>query len=125
MKIKHLIITIVLVTLSSFTKFNSDKIYIATPIKSEVIVQQPSEGEKLIAKSDCIGCHNKDKKIVGPSYSEIAKKYPSNNKSINYLIDKVLSGGSGVWGPVPMLAHPNLKKEDAKTMVKYILSIKK
>ncbi|TRX16755.1 c-type cytochrome [Flavobacterium franklandianum] len=125
MKIKHLVITIVLVTLSSFTKFNSDKIYIATPIKSEVIVQQPSEGEKLIAKSDCIGCHNKDKKIVGPSYSEIAKKYPSNNKNINYLIDKVLSGGSGVWGPVPMLAHPTLKKEDAKSMVKYILSIKK
>lgn len=125
MKIKYLIIAIVLVTLSSFTKFNSDKIHIVTLIKSEVIAQQPSEGEKLIAKSDCIGCHNKDKKIVGPSYFEIAKKYSSNTKNINYLVDKVVAGGTGVWGTVPMLPHPNLKKEDAKAMVKYILSLKK
>lgn len=125
MKINHLLITIALVTLSSFAKYNSGKKYISTPIKSEITVQQTSEGEKLIAKSDCIGCHNKDKKIIGPAYSEIAKKYPSNDKNINYLVGKVIAGGSGVWGTVPMLAHPTYKKEDVKTMVKYILSLKK
>lgn len=125
MKIKYSIITIALITLNCFAKFNSEKKYIATPMKLETIVQQPSEGEKLIAKSDCIGCHNKDKKIVGPTYSEIAKKYPSNSKNINYLIDKVIAGGSGVWGTVPMLPHTTLRKEEVKIMVKYILSIKK
>ena len=125
MKINYLLITIALITLSSFTEFNSEKKYISTPIKTEVIVQQQSEGEKLIAKSDCIGCHNKDRKIVGPSYSEIAKKYPSNNKNIDYLVGKIITGGSGIWGTVPMLGHPTYKKEDVKKMVKYILSLKK
>lgn len=125
MKIKYLLITIALVTLSSFAKLNSEKKYISTPLKSEVIIQQQSEGEKLIAKSDCIGCHNKDKKIVGPAYLDIAKKYPSNTKNIDYLVGKVIAGGSGVWGTIPMLAHPTYKKEDIKTMVKYILSLKK
>jgi cytochrome c len=125
MKIKYLIVSIAIITLSSFAKFNSEKKYISTPLKSENGLQQISEGEKLIAKLDCIGCHNKDKKIVGPSYSEIAKKYPNNTKSINYLTEKIMKGGSGVWGTVPMLAHPNLKKEEAKVIVKYILSLKK
>jgi cytochrome c len=125
MKIKNLLITIALVTLSSFAKLNAEKKYISIPLKSEVIIQQQSDGEKLIAKSDCIGCHNKDKKIVGPAYLDIAKKYPSNAKNIDYLVGKVIAGGSGVWGTIPMLAHPTYKKEDIKTMVKYILSLKK
>lgn len=124
MKIKYLIITVIIITLTSFSKYNLDEKYIKTSIKSEITVQQTSEGEKLIAKSDCIGCHNKDKKIIGPPYLEIAKKYPSNDKNINYLIGKVIAGGSGVWGTVPMLAHPTYKKEDVKAMVKYILSLK-
>lgn len=82
-------------------------------------------GEKLIAKSDCLGCHNKTQKIVGPAYVNIAGKYEATEDHINDLADKIIKGGQGVWGSVPMTPHPSLSKDDAKEMVKYILSLKK
>lgn len=82
-------------------------------------------GELLIVKSDCIGCHNKENKIIGPSYLEIAEKYPSTDESITYLADKILKGGKGVWGTIPMTPHPKLTQDEAKQMAKYILSLKK
>ncbi len=86
---------------------------------------QASAGERLINKSDCMGCHNKVNKIIGPSYAEIALKYKPTEKNINGLADKIIKGGTGVWGTMPMTAHPTMKKEDAVLMVKYILSVKK
>jgi cytochrome c len=83
------------------------------------------EGEKLIAKSDCIGCHNKVQKVIGPAYVDIAAKYPLNDENVNHLADKVIAGGKGVWGEIPMTPHASLSKDDAKSMVKYILSLKK
>lgn len=82
-------------------------------------------GEKLIAKSDCIGCHNKTQKVVGPAYTEVAEKYSDSEKDINYLADKIISGGKGVWGEVPMTPHPTLPPDDAKEMARYIVSLKK
>lgn len=90
------------------------------PAKSEM-----DPGELLIVKSDCIGCHNKENKIIGPSYLDIAAKYPSTDENINLLAGKILKGGKGVWGSVPMTAHPKLTEDQAKTIVKYILSLKK
>lgn len=84
-----------------------------------------SEGEQLIAKNDCIGCHNKDNKIIGPAYVDIAAKYPLNEENINHLVDKVISGGKGVWGEIPMTPHDALNKDDVKKMITYILSAKK
>lgn len=83
------------------------------------------EGEKLIAKNDCIGCHNKDQKIIGPAYVDIAAKYPLNDENVDHLVDKVIAGGKGVWGEIPMTPHDGLSKDDAKKMVSYILSLKK
>lgn len=82
-------------------------------------------GERLIAKSDCIACHNKVQKVIGPSYEEIAAKYTLDDKTVDLLASKIIAGGQGVWGTVPMTAHANLSKEDAKEMVTYILSLKK
>lgn len=82
-------------------------------------------GEKLIAKSDCVGCHNKTVKVVGPAYEEIAAKYPATEENINKLADVVIAGGKGNWGEVPMTAHASLSKEDAKEMVSWILSLSK
>ncbi|EDM35647.1 cytochrome c551/c552 [Pedobacter sp. BAL39] len=82
-------------------------------------------GEILIAKSDCIGCHNKVQKVVGPSYTEVAEKYTNDDKTVALLADKIIAGGKGVWGEVPMTPHASLSKDDAKEMVKYILSLKK
>jgi cytochrome c len=82
-------------------------------------------GELLIVKSDCIGCHQKEDKIIGPSYKEIAAKYPATDENIALLASKIIKGGKGVWGPIAMTPHTKITEDDAKTMVKYILSLKK
>ena len=82
-------------------------------------------GELLIVKSDCIGCHNKEDKIIGPSYLQIAEKYPATEENITLLAGKIISGGKGVWGTIPMTPHAKISESDAKLMVKYILSLKK
>jgi len=87
--------------------------------------QAKSGGELLIAKSDCIGCHHKENKIIGPSYQAIADKYPSNEENISLLASKIINGGKGVWGTVPMTPHAKITESDAKEMVTYILSLKK
>jgi len=116
----------VVIFMASFTKadLEKEKTIIATGTLTTHEMQM-SAGEKLINKSDCIGCHNKVNKIIGPSYMDIAKKYPATEKNINYLSDKIIKGGTGVWGTMPMTAHNTLKPTDAKLMVKYILSLKK
>jgi cytochrome c len=82
-------------------------------------------GELLIAKSDCVGCHTKENKIIGPAYQDIAAKYPSTEENINLLASKIMKGGKGVWGTVPMTPHAKITEADAKQMVTYILSLKK
>ena len=82
------------------------------------------KGEALISKSDCLACHKVQEKLLGPSYKDVAKKYPNNSATINQLVDKIKKGGSGVWGAIPMSPHPALSDADAKAMVKYILSLK-
>lgn len=116
----------ILIFMASFTKadLKKEKMVVATATVANHAMQM-SAGEKLINKSDCIGCHNKVNKIIGPSYMDIAKKYPATEKNINYLADKIIKGGTGVWGSMPMTAHATLKPADAKLMVKYILSLKK
>ena len=123
MKIKILLFGIAFLGLTSFSDSESNAPYFIIG-KTSKIKYQSLDGEKLIANSDCIGCHKTDKKLIGPSYLDIAKKYPLNDKSINYLASKIIKGGSGVWGTIPMAAHSTLKKEDAKLMAKYILSVK-
>jgi cytochrome c len=81
-----------------------------------------NKGEALMANSDCNTCHNAQSKIIGPALVDIAKKYKESD--IDMLADKVIKGGSGNWGTVPMTAHADLPVADAKEMVKYILSVK-
>lgn len=93
-----------------------------TPVASKPAMEA---GELLIVKSDCVGCHNKEEKIIGPSYLEIAAKYPANEENVALLASKIIKGGKGVWGPVPMTPHTKITEDDAKVMVNYILSLKK
>lgn len=124
MKLKFVLFGAALLALTSFSTPTLSPKYITVTKKASVIYQA-TDGEKLIAKSDCVGCHKIDKKLIGPSYLDIAKKYPLNDKNVAYLSGKIIKGGSGVWGAVPMSAHGSIKKEDAKSMAKYILSLKK
>ena len=121
MKFKYLVLAISIITLTSFTRGNKEEKYSNAP---EIVFQTP-EGEKLIAKSDCVAFHKMEKKLIGPSYLDIANKYADSEKSISYLSNKIIKGGSGVWGTIPMAAHATMKKDEARTIAKYILSLKK
>lgn len=77
---------------------------------------------ELAKKSNCMACHQVDKKLVGPSYQDVAKKYADDKGAEAKLIDKVKKGGSGVWGPVPMAPNPQVSDADLKTLVKWVLS---
>jgi cytochrome c len=82
------------------------------------------EGKQLLSKSDCLSCHKMDVKIVGPAYIDVAKKYPATAANYEKLTQKVIAGGAGVWGDIPMSAHPSTPPADVKKMVQYILSLK-
>ncbi|MDX5480864.1 MAG: c-type cytochrome [Hymenobacteraceae bacterium] len=97
---------------------------IGTDRTAGVATANVEKGEKLIAQSDCLACHKVGEKLVGPSYKEVAQKYENNDKNVDYLAGKIIEGGSGVWGQVPMTPHPNISKEDAREMARYILSLK-
>jgi cytochrome c len=80
-------------------------------------------GAQLIDRNDCKSCHNEQVKTVGPSYAEIAQRYPNNETTVKTLTTKVIKGGAGVWGQTAMTAHPLVKEEDIRKMVEYVLSL--
>jgi cytochrome c len=82
-----------------------------------------AKGMKLIEGSDCKACHSVDKKSIGPTYRDVSLKYKGKKTAVETLTKKVIAGGSGVWGDVPMAAHPQLSAADASEMIKYILSL--
>ena len=86
---------------------------------------QADAGSDLLAKSGCTVCHANDKKIVGPAYNEVAAKYKGDASAPAKLADKVKKGGTGVWGPVPMPPNTTVSDADIKTLVAYILAMKK
>lgn len=79
---------------------------------------------ELAKKYACLACHAVDKKLVGPSYKEVAAKYKGDKKAEAMLIEKVKKGGMGVWGPIPMPPNAAVKDEDVKTLVKWVLALK-
>ena len=83
------------------------------------------KGLELIAKSDCLTCHKVSEKLTGPAYKDVAAKYENTEANVAMLAGKVIKGGSGVWGAIPMTPHPALSEADAKQMVKYVLLLKK
>jgi cytochrome c len=84
------------------------------------------KGLALVASSDCFTCHKIDDKLAGPSYREIAAKYVGASEEVQeQMADRVINGSTGVWGTQVMIPHPTLSKEDARTMVKYVLLLNK
>jgi cytochrome c len=87
------------------------------------------KGLELIGASDCTTCHRLHKAAagasIGPAYSEVAAKYaPAADTTVDRIVKKIISGGSGIWGVVPMTPHPALTPADVKVMVTYILTLK-
>ena len=101
----------------------------AAPANSGTTNAATDKALDLIGGSDCTTCHRLKKAdggaSIGPAYSDVAAKYsPAADTTVDRLVKKIISGGSGIWGTVPMTPHPALKPEDVKTMVTYILSLK-
>jgi cytochrome c len=97
-----------------------------TPTVENKLANNPDyhKGTELFYKNDCGTCHADKVKLSGPSYAEIAAKYNADTAMIPMLADRIIKGGKGVWGEVAMTAHPNLSKEDAIALVKYIYLMK-
>lgn len=83
------------------------------------------KGLVLIAGSDCLTCHKIEEKNIGPAYRDVAAKYEPTEANISMLAGKIIKGGKGNWGEIPMTPHPQLSQADAEQMVKYILLLKK
>lgn len=102
----------------------------STPSTPATASTSSDKGLELIGASDCTTCHRLAKDgagaTIGPAYSEVAAKYaPAADTTVDRLVKKIISGGSGVWGTIPMTPHPALKEEDVRTMVSYIMTLKK
>jgi cytochrome c len=135
---KQAVVFILLVSITSCNErqeekpvqfLDSAKVYLdyikPIPGKNDSIPPGISQkGEVLIAYSDCHSCHAVDKRMKGPAFKDIAKRYPVQDQYIALLAQRVIIGGSGAWGYSVMVPHSDLKEEDAKTMVKFILSLK-
>ena len=78
----------------------------------------------IIENSDCRTCHLIEEKNIGPAWRDVANKYADSANAIEYLSHKIINGGSGVWGQVPMAAHPTMSQEDAETLAKFVLLLK-
>ena len=94
-------------------------------VAAAAVVSTPAFANlELAQKKNCLACHAVDKKLVGPAYQEVAKKYAGDKTAEAKLTEKVIKGGAGVWGPVPMPANPQVSPDEAKTLAKWVLSLK-
>jgi cytochrome c len=88
-------------------------------------VSAPAMADEALAKSkNCMACHAVDKKLVGPAYKDVAKKYAGDAKAVDAMAAKIQKGGSGVWGAIPMPANPQVNDADAKKLAAWVLGQK-
>jgi cytochrome c len=80
--------------------------------------------QALATAKNCMACHATDKKLVGPAYKEVAAKYAGQKDAVDKLAVKIIKGGSGVWGPVPMPANTQVNDAEAKKLAAWVLSQK-
>ena len=97
---------------------------ILTVAAGAVFALPAQASEELAKKYMCMTCHQVDKKLVGPSYKDVAAKYASDKTAEAKLVDKVKKGGTGVWGQIPMPPNDKVPEADLKALVKWVLSTK-
>ena len=85
----------------------------------------PALADQALAQArNCMACHAVDKKLVGPSYREVATRYSGQRDAIDRLAVKIMKGGSGVWGPVPMPANSQVNEAEAKRLAAWMMTLK-
>jgi len=101
------------------------RITLASALLAGVILATGAHAnEKLAQASGCMTCHGVDKKVIGPSYKDIASKYRNDKQAEAKLFQKVKAGGKGVWGEIPMPPNAHVKDDDIKTLVRWVMSQK-
>lgn len=80
--------------------------------------------QELAQKKNCMACHAVDKKLVGPAYKEVAAKYAKDKNAAKMLAEKIIKGGGGVWGPVPMPPNTQVSPAEAETLAKWVMTAK-
>jgi cytochrome c len=100
------------------------KIVIAAAAAAVVVLAAPARADEALAKKyNCLACHQVDKKVVGPAYKDVAKKFKGQKGAAEMLAEKVKKGSSGVWGPVPMPPNAAVPDADIKKLVDWILKM--
>jgi len=94
-------------------------LFAAATLSTPVLADQA-----LATSKNCMACHAVDKKLVGPSFKDVAKKYAGDKAAADKLAEKVIKGGAGAWGPVPMPANPQVSADESKKLVAWVLSQK-
>jgi cytochrome c len=83
-----------------------------------------ADAQQLLKDKACLSCHQLDKKLVGPAYKDVAAKYKARKDAEAYLAKKILGGSTGVWGPIPMPPNGTVSEAEAKTLAKFVLTVK-
>lgn len=94
-------------------------------LAAAIAVATPVLADQALAQSkNCLSCHAIDKKIVGPAYKDVAKKYAGQKDAADKLASKIMKGGSGVWGVIPMPVNAQVNEAEAKKLAAWVLSLK-
>ena len=101
------------------------KLFVAAALAAGLLSSAPAFADEAMAKAkNCMACHATDKKLVGPSYKDVAAKYAGQKDAADKLAEKIIKGGAGVWGAVPMPANPPVSPAEARQLAVWILSMK-
>ncbi len=101
------------------------KFFLLAGVAITALVSNPALASAELAKAkNCMACHAVDNKVIGPAYKDVAAKYAGQKDAEAKLVAKVMKGGGGVWGTTPMPANPQVSEAEAKTLVKWVLSLK-
>ncbi len=94
-------------------------------LSAAVAATTPAFADQALATAkNCMACHAVDKKVLGPAYKDVAAKYKDDKGAVAKLTEKVMKGGAGVWGPIPMPANAQVNEAEAKKLVTWILGMK-
>ena len=94
-------------------------------VAAAALATAPAFADQALATAkNCMACHAMDKKLVGPSYKDVAAKYASDKTAVDKLAGKIMKGGSGIWGAVPMPANAQVNEAEAKTLAAWVMSAK-
>jgi cytochrome c len=94
-------------------------------LAAAAVVATPAMAQMELAQAkNCLACHAVDHKVVGPAYKDVAAKYAGDKGAVDKLAQKIMKGGSGVWGPVPMPANTQVSEAEAKKLAAWVLSLK-